>query len=239
VPDLPVGRFGTRNITLSGIQQSLDLGLRLTDWLGVFGFGRAWSPRSETSVSGGAHAAQYINRYLSAQASVSLERGWETREPFRTDLDRRASDDADVLTVQLAAALELDFSSLFAPVSLLGEYMHRFGERTQERRPDTDLGAIPWASACTTSAGPTCSSAWAASRPFRRSRARGVGIEGASELSGDPTLTYGGLRDVVHELTGEALDVLLQLRLRPRRSLVPSTAESHVASAVRRVRAGA
>jgi len=273
VPDLPVGRFGTRDITLSGIQQSLDLGLRLTDWLGVFGFGRAvvvtgtnqaslavdgasvdfvgqagavvrllanettgtqvsvraratrgqgreitvqplvlalieaaaatiadvsdgdlgrliLVPTSETSVGAGAHAAQYINRYLSAQASISLDRGWETREPFRIDLDRRAGDDADVLSVQLAAALELDFSSLFAPVSLLGEYMHRIGERTQEGRPDIDLGASTLGLGVYYVGRPNLQLGVGGVTTLSAEPRSGVGAEGESELSGDPTLIY-------------------------------------------------
>ncbi len=40
VPDLPVGRLGTRDITLSGFQQSLDLGFRILPWIGVYGFAR-------------------------------------------------------------------------------------------------------------------------------------------------------------------------------------------------------
>src|SRR5262245_33027545 len=40
VPDLPVGRLGTRDITLNGFQQSLDLGFRILPWLGVYGFAR-------------------------------------------------------------------------------------------------------------------------------------------------------------------------------------------------------
>jgi hypothetical protein len=273
VPDLPVGRFGTRDITLSGIQQSLDLGLRLTDWLGLFGFGKALLitgtdqtslvvdgasvdfvgqagaivrllanettgtqvslrarasrrhgqevtvhplvlalietvpltiadvsdgvlgrlilvPTSETSVGGGAHAAQYINRYLSAQASVSMERGWITREPFRTDLARRASDDADVLTVQLAAALALDFSSLFAPVSLLGEYMYRLGERTHDRRPDVDLGASTLGLGVYYVGRPNLQLGVGGVVTLSAEPRPGVGAEGESDFSGDPTLTY-------------------------------------------------
>ena len=175
VPDLPVGELGTRDITLSGVRQSLDLGLGLTQWLGLFAIGRAvvvtgtdrtsllvdgasvefhaygglvvrllrnegtgtqvsfraragyWSgrevsvqplvralvddvpdtlvdvinrrigqlifvPTSETSVTGGVHAAQYLTPYLSAQASVAFEKAWQEREPFILNLDRRLAD---------------------------------------------------------------------------------------------------------------------------------------------------
>ena len=40
VPDLPVGRLGTRNVTLTGFQQSLDLRFRILEWIGVYGFAR-------------------------------------------------------------------------------------------------------------------------------------------------------------------------------------------------------
>ena len=40
VPELPVGRLGTRDITLSGFQQSLDVGFRILPWIGVYGFAR-------------------------------------------------------------------------------------------------------------------------------------------------------------------------------------------------------
>lgn len=38
VPDLPIGRLGTTDVLLTGLQQTLDLSLALTDWLGVDGF---------------------------------------------------------------------------------------------------------------------------------------------------------------------------------------------------------
>jgi hypothetical protein len=38
VPDLPVGVLGRRDISLVGLQQTLDLGLRINDWLGLTGF---------------------------------------------------------------------------------------------------------------------------------------------------------------------------------------------------------
>jgi hypothetical protein len=41
VPDLPVGLLGQRDISLVGLKQNLDLGLRLNDWLGLSGFAQA------------------------------------------------------------------------------------------------------------------------------------------------------------------------------------------------------
>lgn len=41
VPDLPIGRLGTRDVLLTGIQETIDLGLGITPWLGLEGFGRA------------------------------------------------------------------------------------------------------------------------------------------------------------------------------------------------------
>ncbi|MBU8899333.1 hypothetical protein DRW03_10245 [Corallococcus sp. H22C18031201] len=41
VPQLPAGRLGTYDVTLTGFQQTLDLGLRVTPWLGLTGFARA------------------------------------------------------------------------------------------------------------------------------------------------------------------------------------------------------
>ena len=172
VPDLPVGSLGTRDIKLSGIRTSLDLAVGITEWLGLFGFGRGLLvtgvdrtsllvdgasvefvasggvvvrllkseatgtqvalraqgayrdgrevtvqplirelvdevsdtlaeviegrlgqlilvPTAETSLTGGAHAAQTILPFLSAQASVTFEHGWEDREPFILELDDR------------------------------------------------------------------------------------------------------------------------------------------------------
>lgn len=40
VPDLPVGRAGQTDVLLTGVQQTLDLGIAFTDWLGVAGFAR-------------------------------------------------------------------------------------------------------------------------------------------------------------------------------------------------------
>ncbi|MCP3099869.1 hypothetical protein LZ198_13420 [Myxococcus sp. K15C18031901] len=41
VPDLPVGDLGTVDVLLTGFQQTLDLGVGITPWLGVEGFARA------------------------------------------------------------------------------------------------------------------------------------------------------------------------------------------------------
>ncbi|MFP2924350.1 hypothetical protein ACLESO_03860 [Pyxidicoccus sp. 3LG] len=40
VPDLPLGRLGSRDILLTGVQQTADLGLSITPWLGLTGFAR-------------------------------------------------------------------------------------------------------------------------------------------------------------------------------------------------------
>ncbi|PTL82576.1 hypothetical protein [Vitiosangium sp. GDMCC 1.1324] len=40
VPDLPIGRLGTVDVSLTGYQQTLDLGVRLTRWLGLWGQAR-------------------------------------------------------------------------------------------------------------------------------------------------------------------------------------------------------
>lgn len=40
VPELPIGRLGSRDVSLTGYQQTLDLGLRLTRWLGLWGQAR-------------------------------------------------------------------------------------------------------------------------------------------------------------------------------------------------------
>jgi hypothetical protein len=40
VPDLPVGSLGPRDISLVGLQQILDLGFRINDWVGLSGFAR-------------------------------------------------------------------------------------------------------------------------------------------------------------------------------------------------------
>ncbi|MBJ6760127.1 hypothetical protein JGU66_05090 [Myxococcaceae bacterium JPH2] len=41
VPQLPAGQLGAFDVTLTGFQQTLDLGLRVTPWLGLTGFARA------------------------------------------------------------------------------------------------------------------------------------------------------------------------------------------------------
>lgn len=38
VPDLPIGRLGTSDVLLEGLQQTIDLGFGITDWLGLDGF---------------------------------------------------------------------------------------------------------------------------------------------------------------------------------------------------------
>lgn len=40
VPDLPIGLLGTQDVSLVGYQQTLDLGVRLTPWLGLWGEAR-------------------------------------------------------------------------------------------------------------------------------------------------------------------------------------------------------
>ncbi|GEN12614.1 hypothetical protein SAMN05443572_103453 [Myxococcus fulvus] len=41
IPDVPVNDLQPLDVTLTGIQQTLDLSLSITDWLGVAGYGRA------------------------------------------------------------------------------------------------------------------------------------------------------------------------------------------------------
>jgi hypothetical protein len=224
IPDFPVATLGTRDLQLSGVQQSLDLGVALTDWIGLFAAGRAvvvagvdrpsliadgatlefgagggaiarvfksdstgtqvslraqfayadrheitlqpfvqavvtatsatlaqivenslgnliLVPVSETSVQGGVLAAQYFNRYLSAQASVMFDRGWETREPFLLDLGERTAEEGDNFRIRFGLAAELDFTRLFAPVSLMAEYLFIHGERSDTHGRDVDLGS--------------------------------------------------------------------------------------------------
>ncbi|MFY0571660.1 hypothetical protein ACN28E_48630 [Archangium lansingense] len=40
VPDLPIGSLGLQDVSLTGFQQTLDLGLRITPWLGLWGQAR-------------------------------------------------------------------------------------------------------------------------------------------------------------------------------------------------------
>jgi hypothetical protein len=40
VPDMPIGILGTQDVSLKGYQQTLDLGLRFTPWLGLWGQAR-------------------------------------------------------------------------------------------------------------------------------------------------------------------------------------------------------
>lgn len=272
VPDVPLGRFGTRDVTLNGIQQSFDLGLGLTDWLGVYGFGRAtlvtgidapslivdgasvdfvgslgavvrllrnehtgtqvalraradyskgrditvqplvvaltetgavvitdvsdgdlgeliFVPSSETSVHLSAHAAQFITDFLSAQAALTADRGWATREPFLLADGRRPDEDSDTFRLHLAAALELDFSKLF-PMSLLAEYRYTNGERTQDGRPDTDLGMHGVGLGVYYVGRPNLQLGVSAATTLSAEPRRGIGPQGETELSGDPSLTY-------------------------------------------------
>ncbi|WP_338866194.1 hypothetical protein [Myxococcus stipitatus] len=41
IPDVPVADLQPFDVKLTGLQQTLDLSVKLTDWLGVMGFGRA------------------------------------------------------------------------------------------------------------------------------------------------------------------------------------------------------
>lgn len=41
IPDVPVNDLQPLDVTLTGVQQTLDLSLSITDWLGIAGFGRA------------------------------------------------------------------------------------------------------------------------------------------------------------------------------------------------------
>jgi hypothetical protein len=94
VPDLPIGRLGSTDVLLQGLQNTLDLGLGLTDWLGLQGFARATlvtgaNPRSllidgaSQDVAGKAGAIVRVWRnensgtQLSARANVGYAKGYE------------------------------------------------------------------------------------------------------------------------------------------------------------------
>jgi hypothetical protein len=272
IPDFPVLALGDRDIQLSGIQQSLDLGLKLTDWLGLFAMGRAiivagvdrpslivdgatlefgasggalvrvfrsdssgtqvslraqfayanrhevtlqpfvqavvnatsatlasivenslgnliLVPVDETSVRGGVTAAQYLNRYLSAQGSVMLERGWETREPFLLELGERTTDDGDNFRIRFALAAELDFSRLFAPVSLMAEYLFIHGERSDTEGPDVDLGSNNLGIGVYYVGRPNLQLGVGAITSLSAEPRQGLDENGDPALSGEPTLS--------------------------------------------------
>ncbi|XXF77457.1 hypothetical protein P2318_31050 [Myxococcaceae bacterium GXIMD 01537] len=90
VPDLPIGRLGRRDVLLTGFQSTLDLGLGITDWLGVEGFARgtaiAGSDTQSVIVSGvsinlageaGAVVRLWHNDEGGSQLSVRASLGYE------------------------------------------------------------------------------------------------------------------------------------------------------------------
>jgi hypothetical protein len=272
VPDFPVSVLGTRDVQLSGIQQSLDLGVKLTDWIGLFVIGRAiivagvdrpslivdgatlefgasggvvgrvfksdragtqvslraqvayanrhevtlqpfvqavveaasptlaaiianslgnliLVPVDETSVRGGVLAAQYINRFLSAQGSVMFERGWETREPFLLELGERASEEGDNFRIRFALAAELDFSRLRVPVSLMAEYLFIHGERSDTEGRDVDLGSDNLGIGVYYVGRPNLQLGLGAITSLSAEPRQGLAENGEPALSGEPTLS--------------------------------------------------
>lgn len=86
VPDVPVGRLGTRDVLFKGVQQTLDLGIAFTDWLGVAGFARA-------TVSTGSDTPSLLLRGASAELlgqAGAVVRVWRN-EPSGTQLSLRAN----------------------------------------------------------------------------------------------------------------------------------------------------
>lgn len=86
VPDVPVGRLGTRDVLLTGVQQTLDLGIAFTDWLGVAGFARA-------TVVTGSNTPSLLLRGASMELfgqAGAVVRVWRN-EPSGTQLSLRAN----------------------------------------------------------------------------------------------------------------------------------------------------
>ena len=86
VPDLPGGRLGTRDVLLTRVPQTLDLGIAFTDWLGVAAFARA-------TVVTGANTPSLLLRGASADLfgqAGAVVRVWRN-EPSGTQLSLRAN----------------------------------------------------------------------------------------------------------------------------------------------------
>jgi hypothetical protein len=85
VPDLPVGSLGQRDISLAGLQQTLDLGLRINDWLGLAGYAQGVAVIGTSEPSLLLRGAEYE---LTGQAGLSVRL---LREGAGTQVTARAN----------------------------------------------------------------------------------------------------------------------------------------------------
>ena len=92
--------------------------------------------------------------------------------------------------MQLAAAVEIDFSLMVAPVSLLAEYMYMHGNRSAPDEPDTDLGSSNIGLGIYYVGRPNLQLGVSGVTSLDAAPRRGFDEQGDAEFSDAPTLTY-------------------------------------------------
>jgi hypothetical protein len=148
-------------------------------------------PNSETSVNGGGYLAQAFSRTFSLQASARAEYGWREREPFDLVAGGRITEKTHAFRVNLAAALAADFAPHGVPVALLGEYLFTTGRETDVDLPDMTLSTSTLALGVYYSGRPNLQVGLGVVDVLNATRRRGLGAEGQTLESGNPTLTSG------------------------------------------------
>ncbi|MBZ4422877.1 hypothetical protein [Myxococcus sp. RHSTA-1-4] len=151
------------------------------------------APTSEQSVTGGVYGAQALGPVFSLQGAATTEYAWRTREPFISAEGRRVSQETNAFLVNLSLALAVDFDSLGVPVAVMGEYLFTTGEEEDFGLPDRTLSSSTLALGVYYSGRANLQVGVGAVTTLNGSPQRGLGAEGQTLESGDPTLSYGQL----------------------------------------------
>ncbi|WP_164021640.1 hypothetical protein [Pyxidicoccus trucidator] len=150
-------------------------------------------PTSEQAVTGGGYVAQALGPVFSLQGSATGEYAWRTREPFDSEAGQRLTLDTNAFRINLSLALAADFNSLGVPVALMGEYQFLTGEEDEIGRQDQTLKASTVALGVYYSGRPNLQLGVGSVVTLSAASRRGIGEEGQTVESGDPTLAYGQL----------------------------------------------
>jgi hypothetical protein len=147
-------------------------------------------PTHQTTLIGSLHGAQYFNPFLALQLAATFKYSWDTREPIDPRIGERIQEDTNTFRTELAAALELSFDPLHVPLSLQGEFLMALGNQEYFEAPDRSISSSTFGFGVYYVGRPNLQFGIGGVATLSASPRRGVGRQGETEYSGDPTLAY-------------------------------------------------
>ncbi|MCE9669646.1 hypothetical protein LY474_17770 [Myxococcus stipitatus] len=148
-------------------------------------------PTSEITLNGGGYLAQALGRTFSIQASARAGYAWKERKPFDALANGHITQKSHAVRVNLAAAFTVDFAHHGVPVALMGEYLFSTGRETEVDLPDQTPASSTLALGVYYSGRPNFQTGLGAVTTLNALPHRGLGPEGQTLESGEPTLSYG------------------------------------------------